>query len=107
MVQAHLAAAIVGAMEGLAILLNVDAVPAYLPESWFPDRPSLTGPPCPLNDHTGQISRQPSMVAGNSQRGQHQAICWLTASRTAWLRFADGFLSSNWDWEMEMLQPLF
>src|SRR5712692_597176 len=63
--KAHLAAVIVGDAS-LAILLNADAVPAYLPESLLPDPPSLTGPPCPLNDRSSQVSRQPSMVAGNS-----------------------------------------
>src|SRR2546425_1030818 len=48
---------------------KADAVPAYLPESLLPDPPSLTGPPCPLNDRTSQTSCQPSMVAGNSRLG--------------------------------------
>src|SRR6266567_7701492 len=64
--KAHLAAVIVDDAL-LAILLNADAVPAYLPESSLPDPPSLTGPPCPLNDRNSQDSRLPSMVAGNSQ----------------------------------------
>src|SRR5260370_27072371 len=64
--KAHLAAVIVGDAS-LAILPNADAVPAYLPESSLPVQPSLTGPPCPLNDHTGQVSSQPSTVAGNSR----------------------------------------
>src|ERR1017187_3076727 len=63
--KAHLATAIVGDAS-LAILPNADAVPAYLPESLLPDPPSLTGPPCPLNDRSSQGRRQPSMVAGNS-----------------------------------------
>src|SRR5207245_3877454 len=63
--KAHLAAVIVDDAL-LAILLNADAVPAYLPESSLPDPPSLTGPPCPLNDRNSQDSRLPSMVAGNS-----------------------------------------
>src|SRR5260370_16263591 len=65
--KAHWAAAIVGDAS-LAILLNAAAVPAYLPESLLPDPPSLTGPPCPLNDRTSQTSCQPSMVAGDSQK---------------------------------------
>src|SRR6266581_9162260 len=65
--KAHLAAVIVDDAL-LAILLNADAVPAYLPESLLPDPPSLTGPPCPLNDPNSQGSCLPSMVAGNSQR---------------------------------------
>src|SRR5207245_426199 len=64
--KAHLAAVIVDDAL-LAILLNVDAVPAYLPESSLPDPPSLTGPPCPLNDRNSQDSSLPSMVAGNSR----------------------------------------
>src|SRR2546422_6290280 len=64
--KAHLAAVIVDDAL-LAILLNADAVPAYLPESSLPDPPSLTGPPCPLNDRNSQDSRLPSMVAGNSR----------------------------------------
>src|SRR6202161_2617251 len=63
--KAHLAAVIVGDAS-LAILLNADAVAAYLPESLIPDPPSLTGPPCPLSDGSSQVSHQPSMVAGNS-----------------------------------------
>src|SRR6266550_2161853 len=64
--KAHLAAAIVGDAL-LAILLNADAGPAYLPESLLPVPPSLTGPPCPLNDRNSQGSRLPSMVTGNSR----------------------------------------
>src|SRR4051812_30276505 len=64
--KAHLAAVIVGDASP-AIPLNVDAVPAYLPESSLPDQPSLTGPPCPLNDRSSQVNRQPSRPAGNSQ----------------------------------------
>src|SRR5207245_3753129 len=65
--KAHLAAVIVDDAL-LAILLNADAVPAYLPESSLPDPPSLTGPPCPLNDRNSQDSSLPSMIAGNSRR---------------------------------------
>src|SRR5438034_2422983 len=71
--KAHLAAVIVDDAL-LAILLNADAVPAYLPESSLPDPPSLTGPPCPLNDRNSQDSRLPSMVAGNS-RSSGASIC--------------------------------
>src|SRR5882724_2542062 len=46
--KVHPAAVIVGDAS-LAIPLNADAVPAYLPESLLPDPPSLTGPPCPLS----------------------------------------------------------
>src|SRR6266436_3745899 len=79
--KAHLAAAIVGDAL-LAILLNADAGPAYLPESLLPVPPSLTGPPCPLNDRNSQGSRLPSMVAGNSRsvRGTSRPI--ITGTRT-------------------------
>src|SRR5436190_23944538 len=77
----HLAAAIVGDAS-LAILLKADAVPAYLPESLLPDPPSLTGPPCPLNDRTSQTSCQPSMVAGNSpSTGADRWKCTRTRRR--------------------------
>src|SRR6058998_2893303 len=78
--KAHLAAVIVDDAL-LAILLNADAVPAYLPESSLPDPPSLTGPPCPLNDRNSQDSRLPSMVAGNSPSTPD-----VTAPVPAWRR---------------------
>src|SRR5258708_2615381 len=65
--KAHLAA-VIGGDASLAILSNADTVPAYLRESLLADQPSLTGPPCPLNDRSSQVSRQPSMVAENSRR---------------------------------------
>src|SRR5712672_2018119 len=74
--KAHLAAAIVGDAL-LAILLNADAGPVYLPQSLLPDPTSLTGPPCRLNDRNSQGSRLPSMVAGNSRHfASQQAVSW-------------------------------
>src|SRR6266567_2480290 len=67
--KAHLAVVIVDDAL-LAILLNADAAPAYLPDSLLLDPPSLTGPPCPLNDRNSQGRRLPSMVAGNSRRNE-------------------------------------
>src|SRR2546426_1048595 len=86
--KAHLAAVIVDDAL-LAILLNADAVPAYLPESSLPDPPSLTGPPCPLNDRNSQDSRLPSMVAGNSRSRSRlptmEAIpAWLRSALPCW-----------------------